>query len=238
MLRAHRELTYPMRKLLTLLSHTRRAVARHGLIGTLRRGIVRLRGQQERSDFDREHGTDTSGIVPLWRTSVDPKMAATGENYQAADAAVVTAVIGHTGVEPERFTFIDLGCGKGLPLLVAGRAGFRRVIGVEFAPELAETARANLRLLGIAQGEVVTGDAGAFGFPSGPLLVFFYNSFQPEVLTRVFANLRARAGEEVHFVYLNPQHGDFVAAQAGLVEYPAGGLTPRTRFWRLAPPNA
>jgi methyltransferase family protein len=44
---------------------------------------------------------------------------------------------------------VGLGCGKGLPLLVAARLGFAEIIGVEFAPKLAAIARPNAEIMGI-----------------------------------------------------------------------------------------
>jgi tRNA1(Val) A37 N6-methylase TrmN6 len=44
-------------------------------------------------------------------------------------------------------SFVDLGCGKGLPLVVATEYPFQRVLGVELAPELCVVARHNAERL-------------------------------------------------------------------------------------------
>src|SRR5689334_21283292 len=40
--------------------------------------------------------------------------------------------------------FVDLGAGKGRALLMAGRLPYRRVVGIELDPELAQCARRNV----------------------------------------------------------------------------------------------
>jgi SAM-dependent methyltransferase len=92
-------------------------------------------------------------------------------------------------IRHEDYTFIDIGCGKGRVLLIASELPFRRIIGVEFAPSLAEIARQNLRhyrgLQRCKDIEVITGDATEYEFPSGPQVLYFYSPFSPAVLDQV-----------------------------------------------------
>ena len=116
-------------------------------------------------------------------------------------------------VDPARTTFIDLGCGKGRALVLAAQFGFRRVIGVEFDPVLAEAARHNADAWArrsSSQGsiEVVTGDARQFPFPPEPSLVFLFNPFGEAVTAPVVANLEQSLVDrprDVHVLYLNPR---------------------------------
>ncbi len=110
----------------------------------------------------------------------------------------------------EDFTFIDLGAGKGRVLLVASRFPFKRLIGVEFARELVETARRNIERFG-CRAEVVHADAADYRFPSENLVVYLYNPFGPEVLRPVLSYLREiSTGREVYLVYLNPKNSSCV----------------------------
>ena len=227
-----------MRKLLILLDKLRDSLATDGIAGTWRKVRHTLDGgnKEPRSAFDLAHGTDTSGIVPLWQTSVDPAQARSGERYQAANDVQARAAIEALDLDPTAYTFVDLGCGKGLPLLIAGQLGFSRIIGVEFAPELAEIARANLARMGFTQAEVVTEGAGEFTFPLSPLVIFFYNSFQPEVLARCLARLRHTAPPQASFIYLNPQHRAFIEQQPDFHSLPVTeGLGEWVRLYRIIP---
>ena len=90
------------------------------------------------------------------------------------------------------YTFIDIGCGKGRTLILALDYGFRNVVGVEFAAELVAIARANLASRGLdtnANVTVLQEDATQYEFPGGPLVVYLYNPFGPEVFRKVLDNL-------------------------------------------------
>jgi SAM-dependent methyltransferase len=103
--------------------------------------------------------------------------------------------------DPRTLTFIDLGCGKGRALLVAAKLGFKQVIGVEFAHELAETAKKNLEILGITNAVVEHADAAEYHFPSGDIVVYLYNPFHKEVLQKVIENLKRSLPKKVYVIY-------------------------------------
>jgi SAM-dependent methyltransferase len=116
-------------------------------------------------------------------------------------------------LRPSETTFVDYGSGKGRVCMVAAQAGFRRVIGVEFSPELCTIARSNVARFVAAGGasempEIVLGDAGAFDPPPGPLLAYLYNPFGPPVLDEVVERLaaKAEAGDPIFVCYVDPQH--------------------------------
>ena len=68
---------------------------------------------------------------------------------------------------PRSASFVDLGCGKSRPLIVAAAMGFKTVIGVEFVRELVEVAREDLRKTR-SNARVVCADAAWYELPVGP----------------------------------------------------------------------
>jgi len=148
-----------------------------------------------RDEFDRAHGTNTSGLVSLFRLHIGSSNKKFGVRYQPCDPTVFSAAI--EGIDRGR-TFIDLGCGKGRVLIMAQEAGFRRIIGVEFSNALAGIARKQCRF-----AEVITGDAAKYVFPKRePLCVFMYNPFAPPVLSEVIAHLPT----DCIVIYVSPLH--------------------------------
>lgn len=126
--------------------------------------------------FDRIHGTDTSGHVASKDLPVTEYSPDNSYVYAGSQPAIVRAVL-TTLPALETFTFIDLGCGKGRPLLVASEFPFRDIVGVDFSPHLVEIARANAAIMarrhpGRTRVRVEQGDAGAYRFPPGNLVVF------------------------------------------------------------------
>ncbi len=118
------------------------------------------------------------------------------------------------------WSFVDLGCGKGRVLVSAGRRGYGRVAGVEFAPELAATARqavAGMRWRVAGAVDVIEGDATAFELPMTSLVIFLFNPFGPPVIDEVARRIAASWRLEprpIIVAYLNPQHdGAFAGRQ-------------------------
>ena len=86
----------------------------------------------------------------------------------------------------DRDTFIDFGCGKGRVVHQAARRPFRRVIGVEISPALAEIARANLATRRhrhrCPNVEIVVADAKEFRVPDDLTIAYFGHPFTGETL--------------------------------------------------------
>lgn len=199
-----------------LTDKTARKLRAKGVFATLARAgeilfskivqITKVSQEPQRDAFDLARGTDTSGIVPLWKLIIKSPNARYGVNYEATSENAIKDAIRFLNVDPSHTVFVDLGCGKGRPLIVAAELHFREIIGVEFATELVETARANLKHLGIG-ASVHHCDAAEFDFPAKPLVVFLYNPFGAEVLAKVVERLR---GHDFDIIYYNPQHAEIL----------------------------
>lgn len=150
--------------------------------------------------LDRRYGTDTGGLVPLSALAIDSPHGPHGVHYEPVTRAFFRRMLATVPIEPGRYTFVDLGCGKGRALLLAAAYPFRRIVGVDFAPELCRIARDNLRRYLAHTGkpdrfEVHCQDAASFQFPAGPLALYLYNPFGAPVLEKVLANLQASLAE-------------------------------------------
>ena len=161
--------------------------------------------------FDSAHDVDTGGITQLkavgvprsrWRESV-PHIAVDPGEFKAALSAIE--------VDLSRFTFIDLGSGKGRALLLAAHYPFRRIIGVEFAEPLVATARENLRRAStthdVSRIDVIHSDVLKYEFPNDPVLIFMYNPFGDATMREVARRARASldsSAREMLVLYLNP----------------------------------
>lgn len=144
--------------------------------------------------WDKKHGVDTSGQIDL------DKLVVVGDNKTLGHSVVSTSprmfkyLSRYFSEGAESHTFIDVGCGKGRVVLLASQLGFGRVIGIEFSPLVAETARENIaRFRGTRQARdvcsIVTEDASKYALPSGPLVLFLMNPFEPELARSFIANV-------------------------------------------------
>lgn len=91
-------------------------------------------------------------------------------------------------------------------MILAARHPFKRVMGVEYAPDLVDICRRNLALMGLSERfEITLGDATEFQIPSGPVMAMFNNPFLEPVHRKVLENLRA-AGGTVLIAHRGPGH--------------------------------
>lgn len=170
--------------------------------------------------FDRQYGTDTSGILQIDHDPAGDHMPVYGGSQPSPLRAALSTL-----PDLDRCTFVDLGCGKGRPLLVATEFPFRDIVGVEVSAELAEVARQNAEIMTARHPErtrlrVVVGDVTDFEFPTGDLVLFTYHSFGMELSRRVLRRIEAALSREptarLFFVLYNPVNGALFDASPAL----------------------
>src|SRR5450631_343196 len=161
--------------------------------------------------FDRIHGTQTSGFVSADQLPVGEAARAHAVFYAGSQPSVVRE--GLKALPPvETCTFIDLGCGKGRPLLVASEFPFRDILGVELSPDLAAVAARNGAIIAErfpnrTPVRIAVGDASRFPIPSGDVVLFLYNPFGVELIAHVVQSVEAALRTEsrsIYVVYYNP----------------------------------
>jgi SAM-dependent methyltransferase len=142
--------------------------------------------------FCREYITDREFGISTRTSIAFPKDNGTDQYpYQPVTKSHFNAAMRMLPIDPNEFTFIDLGCGKGTALFLAAKRGFGRVVGVEIVQELLDQARKNCLNSSGKSGplgariNLVFGDAADYQFPPGPKLLFLFNPFGEETLHKV-----------------------------------------------------
>ncbi|MGB6175113.1 MAG: class I SAM-dependent methyltransferase [Methylocella sp.] len=169
-----------------------------GVKVTLQRVFRSLHNEKQADAFDVKYGTDTAGEILLWRLDVKSKNVRYGRRYQPVAAEVFRSCIRRIEVDHSSCAFVDLGCGKGRPLIIAGELGFAQVIGVEFARKLADVARHNLQKLNIGNATIIHGDAAEYQFPDSNLILYMYNPFSADVMSQVTDRLGEFCAKHPH----------------------------------------
>ena len=107
--------------------------------------------------------------------------------------------------------FLDIGSGMGRVIVVAGTRPFRRVIGVEISPNLAERARENIAVARKrlrSPVDILVADACEYQVPDDITVVHLFNPFGGSILTRVIQNIQAslkRRPRRLSIIYGNPK---------------------------------
>jgi SAM-dependent methyltransferase len=183
----------------------RRVVLRFGRALRRRTPVVNA----ECADIDRRFGIETALPVPLHKMSLPDRVYPDAVEYQPTPPSVFTRILKDLPVQLDRFTFVDVGCGKGLVLLLAADHPFERIVGIDCAPEMCAQALRNLsgycnpgqRCHSI---DILCMDAGDYSFPQKELVIYLFNPFGVRVIRRVLTNLFARGPQETWIVYYNP----------------------------------
>ncbi len=187
---------------------------------------------EERSEgFDARFGTDTSSPV-LGR---NPTSAS--HFYVPTTGSVIYEILGKLPLEPNRYSFVDMGSGKGRALLVASEFPFKKIVGVELSAHLHGIAEENIgRYLPASQQcktfSLQCMNAIDYVFGQEPVVLFLFDPFGKEILRRVLANLEASlkaAPREVFVVYVFPQFESLLREFSYLKLISKGG--PQWRPW-------
>jgi SAM-dependent methyltransferase len=211
----------------TILPRIRDSIARRGIATSLRRAALlpvhlfreyraarRLTRGGPRSNFDLAHGVDTDGEHGGWTYLSDLNIASPnwihGVNYCGVEPARFLAAIKSVGLRHEDYVFIDFGSGKGRALLLASEFPFRKVIGLEFSPELNAIAERNIAIYRrgpsrCAAVETRCMDFVDFVLPNEPSLLYFYEPCDDELLVKVLANICTSLRDHprrLHVIYI------------------------------------
>jgi SAM-dependent methyltransferase len=195
--------------------------------------------REARHPFDLAHHVDTGGLIYADGLSTGHQHDIHSSGYYATAPSLFRGAIEHWSATLEAspfrladYAFVDIGCGKGRVMLLASEYAFREVIGIELNPQLASTARRNLHrwmrrkrwvpLVSrfwrpgilrpgkpIPRVRILEGDALSTPLPDGPVLLFFFNSFEEEMVRLWLDSLveaAATRSAPIDVIYLHPEH--------------------------------
>jgi hypothetical protein len=162
--------------------------------------------------FDRIHGINTAGKIELAELGVTSPDLQQAIPYEGSSPEVLVDMLSDLPIQFKDYVFVDLGCGKGLALLIASMFSFDRIVGVEWSSWLAEIARDNARKFRNRRRkcrhiEVVVDDVRAFALPETPLVIYMFNPFQDEIVRDVLQTIRDSLNHcprHIVLMYYNP----------------------------------
>jgi hypothetical protein len=152
--------------------------------------------------FDREHGVETAEELPLETAGVPLADVSRGNGvYRPLTEKLFRAAIASIGIDAAKFTFVDIGSGKGKVLFLAADHPFKRIVGIEYASGLHETAVRNVAAYRSKTQkcnaiETVHADALEYELPGGPLLLFIFNALAKEIMLELLNKLDRGAASE------------------------------------------
>ena len=196
----------------------RKSLQVNGLLGTFQltvlqpfmlakeRKAARVRNAIQKQ-FDSRYDTDTGGVIALSDLSIEGEKWLHGVRYAPTSPERFLECLALLPLDKDaykRFTFIDIGSGKGATLLYAADLKFNKAIGLELVPALHEIAQSNIAKYEPCRniGTSVCGDATEYLFPDAPLVLFANNPFSAVVMEGVLKNLKLNRYEK-YFIHEN-----------------------------------
>jgi len=155
-------------------------------------------------EYDWDFAVNTTSAAVGWR---DRLLGVFHSPYQPTEPALFHAMMQNLPMDLTRFTFIDLGSGKGRTLLMASDYPFRRILGVELLPQLNDIAQQNIeKYRSPGQKcfvlEARCGDAREFEFPAEPTVLYLFNPFTEAGLAKLMERLDMSLQGQPRTVYL------------------------------------
>jgi SAM-dependent methyltransferase len=187
--------------------------------------------EQRVDPFDARFATDTS--APTFERGQKTSV----HFYVPTTASLIYEVLRLLPLDRGRYSFVDMGSGKGRALLVASEFPFAKIVGIELSAHLHRIAEENVKRFRPATQqctkiELHCMDALDYVYDDKPLVLFLFDPFGRDVLKRVLdtleASLRA-APRDAYVVYVYPQFEDLLRGSSLLHPVTVGG--PRWRPW-------
>ncbi len=177
--------------------------------------IEKIRGRR----FDRKYGIDTQGVIDVSEMNIPRDAASHSCYYGPTPMTLFADIVLNLSINDKEFVFLDYGSGKGRTLLLASNYRFQKIIGIELAPRINETACKNIDIyckqVGRDSSEIVSICANAtdFPLPTENLVIYFYNPFDEVIMRQVLSNIEksfVEAPRMMYIVYVNPIHRKLV----------------------------
>jgi SAM-dependent methyltransferase len=174
-------------------------------------------------DYDWENRVNTTSGTVGWQARL---LGLFHSPYQPTDPMLFHEMMASLPIDFTKFTFVDLGSGKGRALLLASEYPFKKIVGVELLAELHGVAEENIGAYRSttrvsAKIESVFADAREFEFSDEPLVLYLFNPLPERALSEVLKRLEnsvMRTPRPVWVVYHNPLQEQVLAGIAELTK--------------------
>jgi SAM-dependent methyltransferase len=176
--------------------------------------------------IDLHYGTDTSGLVDADRLQDDSTLVSLINPYMGSQPSIIRRAL-QTLPDIGGYTFIDFGCGKGRPMIIATEFAFSAVLGLDISAELVQVANKNAALIARKFPErtpmkAMEANVSEVSLPAGKLVIFLYNPFADALISALLNKIEAALADETEHlfvVYVNPVAGHLFDASPGLTRW-------------------
>ena len=156
-------------------------------------------------------------------------------HYTALPYASIKRLLSTVAPNSQKDVFVDWGSGMGRVLVLASAYPYRKVLGVEYSPDLCAAAERNLNQARVKRRcgsiGIINVDAREFLIPEDSSVMFFFNPFRGDLLTEVVRHIRdSWITHRRPITFLVSNHASFISS-TGSEDW----LKPLTTWQALSP---
>ena len=161
---------------------------------------------------ERELGIQTFGAHGPDELSIDADSKLGGHLYQPTSSVIFERAMNTLPFNFQDKTFLDIGSGKGRALILAAEAGYKKVIGVEYANELNDIAYTNIEKVRskFPKTEFVLkeGDALTYDIPHEVDVIYLFNPFDEDAVRGLMEKVKPafERTKPIYLLYVHPVH--------------------------------
>ena len=195
--------------------------------------------RREEAEFDRQRNIETAVHLDAgWMAKINSVNWMHGIGYAPVPVRGARSILAGLGICYEDYVFIDYGAGKGRMLFLAADFPFRRIIGVEYSPDLYQTLQHNLSTYTSPTThctaiEGVLQDAAQYIPPTDPLVLFFHHPFEAPVFRQVMDRIEGSLDEsprDILAIYYDPACRELFDQSSYFGPLRQGGRDPSERY--------
>ncbi len=167
--------------------------------------------------FDLKYGTDTFSWVEVDDLKIAGNKKKRAKMYQPTCTLPLRKLLKELNIPPGK-VFVDLGCGKGIVLLVASDLGFKEARGIEISPVLCDIAINNCsnykeKTKAGTDFIIVRSDVIDYGLNDDEDVFYLFNPFDEYVLKQALNNITVslqRRNRGILIIYRNAVHASII----------------------------
>tara|TARA_B100000767_G_C19666587_1_gene493378 strand:+ start:215 stop:850 length:636 start_codon:yes stop_codon:yes gene_type:complete len=153
---------------------------------------------------DKYRKIDTQKYIELEDLGINKKL---GSRYESISYSKLKEIFKFS-LDRGFTSFLDIGCGLGRPIIVAGESGFVNLHGVDISTFLIDQCHKHLKSNKL-KANLECGDVSAYNLPPGKLCIFLFNPFGEDKIKDLFTKIAER-NEETLVLYFNPKHFNII----------------------------
>jgi len=165
--------------------------------------------------FDKKFGIDTAGKIKIDALDLNYNSAEHASPYEGTPPKAFIGVMRQIPADYITHSiFVDFGSGKARSVLLASEYPFKKIIGIEFSPQLHSVAKLNcLKYRNTTQKcnniELKCMNAIDYNISSQQAIFFFYNPFNSTIMEKMASKIQKSLQEfprKAFVVYFWPMH--------------------------------